>query len=346
MARGAAGRRRRRGSWWALRTVAPLRPRPHRRPVVVRPAAVVRRGADAAASGDRGRHRRAAARWSCATWRASGRRRRRTWRSSPWSSGPAARHGLAALADGWNRSRGPTATSCSTSRARRGRPRTRRPAPAAGHVGQRAAGLRRPQPGHPAGVPHAGHPDATATCCRPCWSTATSPACGARSRAASRRPPSTRCPTTPGTASPPRPARWSPSSPTATRRSTAATTAGGRSCRRRDPRATRVSPPIGRDSHHSFIWAGFVSRAGTIPPRSWPGEIPAQIGGRGGDPQKTTVLRPYTSTRCARWARTARASTIISRSRPLRTRSTTLSRWLTRTTSCSMIGPSSSSAVA
>src|SRR4029453_17902335 len=60
---------------------------------------------------------------------------------------------------------------------------------------------------------------------------------------------------------------------------------------------------------------------------------------------KTTVLLPYTSTRCRRWRFTARASTTFSRSRPLRTRSSTESRWLTRATSCSMIGPSSRSEV-
>ena len=61
---------------------------------------------------------------------------------------------------------------------------------------------------------------------------------------------------------------------------------------------------------------------------------------------KMIVRRPSTSTRRCRCSRTARASTCRSRSRPLRTRSSTLSRCVTRVTSCSMIGPSSRSAVA
>ena len=61
--------------------------------------------------------------------------------------------------------------------------------------------------------------------------------------------------------------------------------------------------------------------------------------GRSLNQAKTTVLRPQTRTRSVRWWRTARASTTVSRSRPIRTRSATPSRWLTGTTSCSMIGP-------
>ena len=60
---------------------------------------------------------------------------------------------------------------------------------------------------------------------------------------------------------------------------------------------------------------------------------------------KTTVRFPHVSTRCSMCARTARASTATSRSRPLRVSSCTSSRWLTRATSWSMIGPSSSPAV-
>ena len=66
----------------------------------------------------------------------------------------------------------------------------------------------------------------------------------------------------------------------------------------------------------------------------------------GGCQEKTTVLRPWTRTRCSRWARTARASTIVSRSRPREVRRSTSSRWVTWAVSCSMIGPSSRSAVA
>ena len=60
----------------------------------------------------------------------------------------------------------------------------------------------------------------------------------------------------------------------------------------------------------------------------------------------TTVLFPYASTRSSKCSRTARANTTFSRSRPLRTRSSIESRWEQRTTSCSMIGPSSSTALA
>ena len=60
---------------------------------------------------------------------------------------------------------------------------------------------------------------------------------------------------------------------------------------------------------------------------------------------KTTVLAPFSSTRSARWWRTARASTRRSISRPLRTSVSGLSAWVTCSTSCAMIGPSSRSAV-
>ena len=59
----------------------------------------------------------------------------------------------------------------------------------------------------------------------------------------------------------------------------------------------------------------------------------------------TTVLRPCRNTRSSRWWRSARASTRRSMSRPLRTRSSGVSRWLMRSTCCSMIGPSSRSDV-
>ena len=59
----------------------------------------------------------------------------------------------------------------------------------------------------------------------------------------------------------------------------------------------------------------------------------------------TTVRLPFRITRSSRCVRTARASTRRSMSRPLRTRSSGLSRWLIRSTSCSIIGPSSRSDV-
>ena len=62
--------------------------------------------------------------------------------------------------------------------------------------------------------------------------------------------------------------------------------------------------------------------------------------------ENTIVLRPETITRCSRWARTARVSTRRSMSLPIRFRSSGRFIWLMRSTSCSMIGPSSSSAVA
>ena len=63
------------------------------------------------------------------------------------------------------------------------------------------------------------------------------------------------------------------------------------------------------------------------------------------DYSNTTVLLPYTNTRFWRWWRTDRASTMRSRSLPFLIKSSTSSRWVTRTTSCSIIGPASSSEV-
>ena len=59
----------------------------------------------------------------------------------------------------------------------------------------------------------------------------------------------------------------------------------------------------------------------------------------------TTVLFSNTNTRSSRCALTARASTLRSISRPVCVRSRTSSRCVTLATSCSMIGPASSSAV-
>ncbi len=59
----------------------------------------------------------------------------------------------------------------------------------------------------------------------------------------------------------------------------------------------------------------------------------------------TTVLFAYTRTRLSRCHRTARESTIFSRSAPFWTRSSKVSRWEIRATSCSMIGPSSRASV-
>ena len=59
----------------------------------------------------------------------------------------------------------------------------------------------------------------------------------------------------------------------------------------------------------------------------------------------TTVFWPFNSTRSSRCQRTARASTRRSMSRPLRTRSSGVSAWVTCSTSWAMIGPSSRSPV-
>ncbi len=61
--------------------------------------------------------------------------------------------------------------------------------------------------------------------------------------------------------------------------------------------------------------------------------------------RKTMVLLPLARTRPSRCQATARASTRRSISRPLRTRSSGVSLCEMRSTSCSMIGPSSRSAV-
>ena len=60
----------------------------------------------------------------------------------------------------------------------------------------------------------------------------------------------------------------------------------------------------------------------------------------------TTVLFPCTNTLSSSTHRTALASTSLSRSRPFRSMSFTESLWVIRVTSCSMMGPASSSAVA
>jgi Glycosyl hydrolase family 79 C-terminal beta domain len=61
--------------------------------------------------------------------------------------------------------------------------------------------------------------------------------------------------------------------------------------------------------------------------------------------QKTTVVLPWRSTRSSQCACTARARTVRSTSAPTCASVATSSRWLTRITSCSMIGPASSSSV-
>jgi hypothetical protein len=62
--------------------------------------------------------------------------------------------------------------------------------------------------------------------------------------------------------------------------------------------------------------------------------------------QKTIAVRPSRSTRSSQCQATARESTVRSMSAPRRASSAALSRCDTRTTSCSIIGPSSRSTVA
>ena len=59
----------------------------------------------------------------------------------------------------------------------------------------------------------------------------------------------------------------------------------------------------------------------------------------------TTVLWPLSMTRDSTCIFTARASTRASMSRPAATKSSAVMAWVTRSVSCSMIGPSSRSAV-
>ncbi len=76
-----------------------------------------------------------------------------------------------------------------------------------------------------------------------------------------------------------------------------------------------------------------------------PERRPAGDGGARPGQGKTTVRVPLRSTRWSRCQPTARASAMHSRSRPTSTSRSGVAAWSTRATSCSMIGPSSSSAV-
>lgn len=74
------------------------------------------------------------------------------------------------------------------------------------------------------------------------------------------------------------------------------------------------------------------------PRRDAPGWVPRAY-------VNTTVFPWYTSTRSSTCQATARPSTTRSTCRPMRRRSSRDARWLTRSTSCSMMGPASSSSV-
>ncbi len=71
----------------------------------------------------------------------------------------------------------------------------------------------------------------------------------------------------------------------------------------------------------------------------------SSLGGVARHQRNTTVLWPFISTRRSTCQRTARASTRHSMSRPTAVKPSADSEWSTRCTSCSMIGPSSRSAV-
>jgi hypothetical protein len=68
-------------------------------------------------------------------------------------------------------------------------------------------------------------------------------------------------------------------------------------------------------------------------------------GANDGGHLNTTVRVPFRRMRCSACHFTARASTAHSTSRPTSAKSSTLIAWFTRSTSCSMIGPSSSASV-
>lgn len=117
-----------------------------------------------------------------------------------------------------------------------------------------------------------------------------------------------------------------------------------RTARRRARRLTRsssirsltsvsaIATPVGRRRiRHHHPWCGTVTLSETRH---------ADAGQR-----KTTVRSPLSRTRCSACHRTARARARHSTSRPTATSSSGLWVWSTRATSCSMIGPSSRSAV-
>ena len=93
--------------------------------------------------------------------------------------------------------------------------------------------------------------------------------------------------------------------------------------------------------------AGFPGAENAPGPGGWPPRPGRRrAGGEDGAAQlKTTVLWPFSMTRHSRWVLTARASTRASMSRPTATKSSADMACVTRSVSCSMIGPSSRSGV-
>ena len=112
------------------------------------------------------------------------------------------------------------------------------------------------------------------------------------------------------------------------------------------------TPPAGRSRSTRSGWPTTSSRLSTTPSaRSSRSTSYGAAPSSATDPapatsqRKTTVRPPCRRTRLSACQRTARESTWHSTSRPAATSSGALSVWSTRTTSCSMIGPSSSSGV-
>ena len=114
---------------------------------------------------------------------------------------------------------------------------------------------------------------------------------------------------------------------------------GGRSRGQRSGRSrlTRVPLPGARVMLRTLTFSG--SGSGALSSGRNSSAVASQ------DDQNTIVRSPSRRTRSSRCAMTARARTRRSMSRPIRIRSSTSSRWLTRVTSWSMIGPASSSSV-
>ena len=180
----------RRELWWALRTFAPVNSTPR---LAIRGRTTARTSFVAAGtqptSSDKGEADEALQTLDLALpggLRAGFGRRHGALRHG--GALPRSAPRCAAWAAGWSSWTGPDGRRA-VRRPRRshGRtPDTPGPAAAPPDVGQHPAGVRRPNPPHPAGAPRRHRHDRTGTSCRPCWSTGTSPGCGAPSTAPSR----------------------------------------------------------------------------------------------------------------------------------------------------------------
>lgn len=111
------------------------------------------------------------------------------------------------------------------------------------------------------------------------------------------------------------------------------------------PTRRSCPPPTRRVAARSVsAQIGGCRRENQRRPRRW-ARLPAGGPSGGCQREKTTVRLPFMRTRCSAWKRTAWARTRRSTSCPSATMSGVESAWETRVTSCSMIGPSSRSAV-